>query len=267
MGLPDFAIREKVENFSFNSKGFYKIRLWMLIIVFPLVIWWFGILNIVWLPIYAWYNILGFTTFQAQNMASASTLGLSFFITARIYSHCANNRSLPINSEMFSDYDNYAIRHLFKLPRKGSIAITGKAMFLNFIFGWLLLIPLVGIEIFEGIACSPAILTELDSAELNFLTIFTLMLYVSVLTPIVEELVFRGFVLDVATEAYGKWFSIFISAFLFAIVHIDTISVINAFIGGLIYGYVRIKTDSLWPSIFLHFAWNTHLYLIFLLCV
>ena len=93
------------------------------------------------------------------------------------------------------------------------------------------------------------------------------MLSVAVFTPIIEELVFRGFVLDVASEAYGKWGAIFISALLFSIIHIEPISIINAFFGGIIYGYVRIRTDSLWPTIFLHSIWNAHLYVISIFCI
>ena len=261
------ATSNYIQKFSFNSPGFYTLRLWLFIIIFPIVIWWIGILSIVSQPIYVWYNILGFTPFQAENMAAASTLGLSMFLTIRIYSHCTNNRTLPINSEIFSDYDTYTLRHLFQMPHIGSFSLTSRALFLNFIFGWLILIALVGVETFEGIGCSPAALTELDKIDLDYLTLFTLLLYVSILTPIVEEVVFRGFVLDVASERYGDWFAIFISALLFALVHLEAISVINAFIGGLIYGYVRIRTGSLWPSIILHFLWNTHLYLIMIMCI
>ena len=93
------------------------------------------------------------------------------------------------------------------------------------------------------------------------------MLSVAVFTPIVEELVFRGFVLDVASETYGKWGAIFISAFLFSIIHIEAVSVVNAFFLGMIYGYVRIRTDSLWPTIVLHSIWNAHLYVIAIFCI
>ena len=92
-------------------------------------------------------------------------------------------------------------------------------------------------------------------------------MYVSILTPVVEEVVFRGFVLDMASERYGDWFSIFISAFLFAIVHVAGMTVVNAFIAGLIFGYLRIRTGSLWPPIIVHFLWNTHLYLIEIVCI
>jgi len=256
-----------IQNFSFNSPGFYTLRLWLFITIFPIAIWWIGILGIISQPIYVWYNILGFTAFQAENMAAASALFLSMFVTIRIYSHCTNNRTLPINSEIFSDYDAYTLRHLFQIPHRGSFSLTSRALFLDFIVGWLILIAILGVETFEGIACSPAALTELDKIDLDYLTLFTLLLYVSILTPIVEEVVFRGFVLDVASERYGDWFAIFISALLFALVHLEAVSVINAFIGGLIYGYIRIRTGSLWPSIILHFLWNTHLYLIMIMCI
>ena len=261
------ATSNYIQNFSFNSPGFYTLRLWLFIIIFPVVIWRVGILEIVWLPIYTWYNILGFTPFQAWNMASASTLGLSMFLTIRIYSHCTNNRTLPINSEVFSDYDTYTLRHLFQMPRRGSFTLTIRSLFLQFIIGWLIIIGIFGVETFEGIVCNPEILNDLNGVDLDFLTIFTFLLYLSILTPVVEEVVFRGFVLDLASEKYGDWFSIFISAFLFAIVHVEGVTVANAFIAGLIFGHLRIRTGSLWPPIILHFLWNTHLYLVEIMCI
>ena len=262
---PLVSAENKVSSFSFNSKFLYKLRLWLFIVIFPIVIWWLGLLNIVWLPIYAWYNVLGFTTFQSEHLASISTLSLSFFVVIRIYSHCTNNRNLPFNSNIFSDYDNYVTKHLFKLPKINSLPIILKALLLDFLIGWLILILIIGLTTFENTVCSPAEIYSFGSFE--FMTLLILMLSVAVFTPIVEELVFRGFVLDVASEAYGKWGAIFISAFLFAIIHIDAISVINAFFGGIIYGYVRIRTDSLWPTIFLHSIWNAHLYVIAIFCI
>ena len=262
---PFISAGDKISGFSFNSKSLYKLRLWLFITIFPIVIWWLGLLSIVQLPIYAWYNILGFTTFQSEHLASISILSLSFFIVIRIYSHCTNNRNLPFNSNIFSDYDGYVTKHLFKLPKINSLPITLKALLLNFLIGWLILILIMGLTTFENTVCSPAEVYSFDSLE--FMTLLILMLSVAVFTPIIEELVFRGFVLDVASEAYGKWGAIFISALLFSIIHIEPISIINAFFGGIIYGYVRIRTDSLWPTIFLHSIWNAHLYVISIFCI
>jgi len=262
---PFISAGDKISRFSFNSKSLYKLRLWLFIIIFPIVIWWLGLLSIVQLPIYAWYNVLGFTTFQSEHLASISTLSLSFFVVIRIYSHCTNNRNLPFNSNIFSDYDGYVTKHLFKLPKINSLPITLKALLLDFLIGWLILILIMGLTTFENTVCSPAEVYSFDSLE--FMTLLILMLSVAVFTPIIEELVFRGFVLDVASEAYGKWGAIFISALLFSIIHIEPVAVINAFFGGIIYGYVRIRTDSLWPTIFLHSIWNAHLYVISIFCI
>jgi membrane protease YdiL (CAAX protease family) len=262
---PFISAGDKISRFSFNSKSLYKLRLWLFIIIFPVVIWWLGLLSIVQLPIYAWYNVLGFTTFQSEHLASISTLSLSFFVVIRIYSHCTNNRNLPFNSNIFSDYDDYVTKHLFKLPKINSLPITLKALLLDFLIGWLILILIMGLTTFENTVCSPAEVYSFDSLE--FMTLLILMLSVAVFTPIIEELVFRGFVLDVASEAYGKWGAIFISALLFSIIHIEPVAVINAFFGGIIYGYVRIRTDSLWPTIFLHSIWNAHLYVISIFCI
>ena len=87
---------------------------------------------IVSLPFYAWYNILGFNSFQAENLSMVSALFLSSFIIIRIYSHCTNNRNLPLNPDLFSDYDPFVVKHLFKGPRKGSSPIIFKAMLLDF---------------------------------------------------------------------------------------------------------------------------------------
>jgi membrane protease YdiL (CAAX protease family) len=262
---PFISAGNKISGFSFNSKSLYKLRLWLFIIIFPIVIWWLGLLSIVWFPIYVWYNILGFTTFQSEHLAYISTLSLSFFVVIRIYSHCTNNRNLPFNSNIFSDYDRYVTKHLFKLPKINSLPITLKALLLDFLIGWLILILIMGLTTFENTVCSPAEVYSFDSLE--FMTLLILMLSVAVFTPIIEELVFRGFVLDVASEAYGKWGAIFISALLFSIIHIEPVAVINAFFGGIIYGYVRIRTDSLWPTIFLHSIWNAHLYVISIFCI
>ncbi len=263
VSAPFVSAGDKIRNFSFNSENFYKIRLWIFLILVPLLVWlifW----NLITLPFYIWYQIIGFTDFQADNLSSVSGLFLSFFIIIRVYSHCTNNRSLPINTDALSDYDNYVARHLFIQPKKGSLLITSKGLLFDFLTGWLILISLYGFDGFGNISCVGATSVVLESSD--FFSLFTLMLFVAVFVPVIEELLFRGFVLDLASEAYGRWTAIIISSILFALVHVDPLSIINAFIGGLIYGYVRIRTGSLWPSIFLHSMWNAHLYLLIIFC-
>ena len=166
---------------------------------------------------------------------------------------------MPINSDILSDYDKYTIDHLFRLPKTlESYTLTLKALLLNFIIGWLMLwVPLIAFMF--GVDSEP-ILSVLGSfIESDAFPLLKTLLYVAVFVPIIEELLFRGFVLDLALESYGSWPSIFISAVIFGIVHLNPIGVLNAFLLGLIYGYVRIRTNSLFPSIFLHSMWNAHI--------
>ena len=77
-----------------------------------------------------------------------------------------------------------------------------------------------------------------------------------IIAPIAEELMFRGYLLDSIRKMHGDWFAVVISALLFGIVHFEPYTIGMAAIGGLIYGYVRVKTGSLWPSIIGHMIWN-----------
>lgn len=80
---------------------------------------------------------------------------------------------------------------------------------------------------------------------------------ICILTPITEELLFRGYILDSINRLHGKWAAIFLSSLLFGLVHLDPYVIGMATIGGVIYGWIRIRTGSLIPGIVAHAMWNT----------
>ena len=84
---------------------------------------------------------------------------------------------------------------------------------------------------------------------------------VSILVPIMEELLFRGFILGMFLRCYGKTPAIVLSAFIFAIVH-EPIAIGMAFGGGLLYGWLRVRTGSIVPSMIAHMIWNSFISLI-----
>ena len=91
-------------------------------------------------PFLIWFSFW-FSYDDALNLSRICSLILSYFIIIRIYSHCTNNRNLPINSDMMSDFDDYAVSHLFRLPTdKDSVVLTGRALLIDFIGGYLILI-------------------------------------------------------------------------------------------------------------------------------
>ncbi|KXZ40270.1 hypothetical protein SAMN05661008_00176 [Alkalithermobacter thermoalcaliphilus JW-YL-7 = DSM 7308] len=72
------------------------------------------------------------------------------------------------------------------------------------------------------------------------------------LTPgICEEVLFRGFFIRM-NEERGFEFSVIYSSFLFALFHFNIFNFMGPFIIGIIYGYLTIKTNSIYPAIIGH---------------
>lgn len=89
---------------------------------------------------------------------------------------------------------------------------------------------------------------------------------VGVVGPIAEEVVFRGAILRKLLEFWdGKkhWIAIAVSALIFAAVHGNLAQGINAFIVGLLLGWMYWRTRSLIPGLIVHFITNTTSYVIF----
>ncbi|MBW1879786.1 MAG: CPBP family intramembrane metalloprotease [Deltaproteobacteria bacterium] len=75
--------------------------------------------------------------------------------------------------------------------------------------------------------------------------------------PVLEELVFRGFLwntLDRALPTWGVWL---LTSMLFAAYHVDPIHVISVFFTGLFLGWLRWIGGSVGPSVAGHFVNNT----------
>ena len=96
--------------------------------------------------------------------------------------------------------------------------------------------------------------TSWDSSPAALILTF---ISICILTPISEELLFRGYMLDALNRLHGKWPAIIISSIIFGMVHFDPFTMGMATIGGVIYGWIRIRTGSLVPGIVAHAMWNT----------
>jgi len=78
---------------------------------------------------------------------------------------------------------------------------------------------------------------------------------VAILTPFAEELLFRGFILGMLMKRYEDTTAVVISSLIFAIAH-EPIAMGLAFGGGLLYGWVRVRTGSVIPGMMAHAIWN-----------
>lgn len=88
---------------------------------------------------------------------------------------------------------------------------------------------------------------ELESATSSSTTI-SMFLYASIIGPISEELIFRGFVLR-NLEKYGKNLAIIVSAVMFGAFHGNFIQGIFAFVVGIVLGYVTLRYSIKWAMV------------------
>ncbi len=87
-----------------------------------------------------------------------------------------------------------------------------------------------------------------------------------------EELMFRGYVLQVLNERAGMAASIAVSSLIFALMHganpgTDVMAIVNVAAVGVLLSFLYFRTDSLWMPIGFHFGWNFSLGYVFTLPV
>lgn len=81
------------------------------------------------------------------------------------------------------------------------------------------------------------------------------------LIALLEEVYFRGYLINILLQRHDRLISLIISSIIFASLHIfnnnsSITSIINTFFAGLILGLLYIKTNNLWYAVGFHFIWN-----------
>lgn len=74
--------------------------------------------------------------------------------------------------------------------------------------------------------------------------------------PFAEEVFFRGFLLAAFVARLGAAWAVVASAAVFAIAHLEIGSLIPIFVVGLLFGWLYLRTRSLWPPIMAHMLQN-----------
>jgi membrane protease YdiL (CAAX protease family) len=83
-----------------------------------------------------------------------------------------------------------------------------------------------------------------------------MLLFAGILTPIMEELIFRRFLLG-RLRPLGEGFAILLSSAIFAVFHMNFTQIFFTFFCGLVWGYVYCRSGRFWHVCFLHIAYNT----------
>ena len=119
-----------------------------------------------------------------------------------------------------------------------------------------LIVSLINQQIWHGQGGSNPILSlALKAQDQVALTIF--FLTASVMAPLYEEIMFRGFLLPSLTRYLPVWGSIVLSGFLFAIAHLSLSEVLPLMTLGIILGFVYTKSKNLLAPMLLHSLWNS----------
>jgi membrane protease YdiL (CAAX protease family) len=74
----------------------------------------------------------------------------------------------------------------------------------------------------------------------------------AVLAPLVEELIFRGLLYGWLASRWGTIVAWIVSSLAFAAAHVELAHVLLVLPLGLWFGWLRRRTDSLWPSLVAH---------------
>lgn len=137
-------------------------------------------------------------------------------------------------------------RELFSSNRsmngKSLLGIVSVFMFVQIVFSGVTGLMEAGLNLF---GCSAMDSIEAASGSSKTISMF---LYVSFVGPIVEELVYRGFVLQ-PLKKYGNMFAIVVSSFLFGVMHGNIVQIPFAFFVGLVLAYVAQEYSLKWAMV------------------
>lgn len=92
-------------------------------------------------------------------------------------------------------------------------------------------------------------------AVLGTSNILSTIIFVGILSPVIEEIVFRGIILD-KLRGYGQRTAIWFTAITFALFHGNLSQFFYALVLGIIFAYVAIRTNTIRYSIILHILVN-----------
>ncbi|WP_040210430.1 CPBP family intramembrane glutamic endopeptidase [Clostridium polynesiense] len=144
-----------------------------------------------------------------------------------------------------------------------SLGLKGRDFFAKFstgfIFGCLLFSLVVGLLYLLGNAVIET--KSLYPTGLSALTGILIILPGWIVQGSTEEILTRGWFMNVLGARYNAYLALIVSSSLFGFLHlanngVTILSVINIILVGLLLGLYMIKTDDLWGACGFHAAWN-----------
>jgi len=116
----------------------------------------------------------------------------------------------------------------------------------------------------------PAVSSPLQNLITDRLSLVVVMLFATVLGPVWEELLFRGFLFPLIAKSLGPWAGIVLTAAPFAALHGPQLHwtwqpVFIIGLVGIVFGYTRYRTGSTAASAIVHVSYNVTVAVAFLI--
>ena len=111
---------------------------------------------------------------------------------------------------------------------------------------WAQLVEYLNLEIFKSNNYSEEVFNSLNN---NYVLIFFM---ACIIAPFCEEVIFRGYLYKIIRDKSNVLFAIVINSLFFGAIHFEPSAIVPAAILGVALSIVRLKTNSLLPSIAIH---------------
>jgi len=99
--------------------------------------------------------------------------------------------------------------------------------------------------------------TESLQTRLSIINIVIAFVSAAIISPVYEEIFYRGFLYRWFRSKYGVITGILVSSFIFTLVHIPTFNSLPFnFLSGLVFAWTYEKTGSIYPAMIIHGLFN-----------
>ncbi|MFI3250779.1 MAG: CPBP family intramembrane glutamic endopeptidase [Eubacteriales bacterium] len=139
-------------------------------------------------------------------------------------------------------------------------AIAIEKTLVAFFFGVTAALALsAGLTMLEKVPFLSGIIGNYSAASMNLYRgydlLFTIVSTV-LLAPVVEEVIFRGYVLDILLETFPERTALLFVTIGFAICHVNPLWVIYAAISGFLFCFIAIREDGIFYPVLCHIGFN-----------
>lgn len=132
----------------------------------------------------------------------------------------------------------------------------GKAVLLGIVVFFLLICSGIVLEKLFPQFVQPQAATDMIMQAEGLWEYAVVFVIVSILAPISEELLFRGYIYHSMRAHKSMGYSVAVTSFLFGCMHGDLVRLLPLTLVGICLNLVSVRSGSIWSAIVMHSVWN-----------